>query len=191
MSRLMLYVDAAREFWREWVINYDFSHQRNAGFVAVRGMQGLTERTGLWAHRNYEAVLAQTRRLHQQVQAAPTQWGGCILLSVASLAVVLNRRGLASALTRRRLTRNPERAPRSAATLWYERLLRHMARQGLQKKPEQTPQEFVATIESPSVRRAAERFVASYERARFADSSEDAQQLPGLFEEARKNQTES
>lgn len=182
MNRLMLYVDAAREFWREWVINYDFSHQRNAGVAAVRGVQGLTERTGLWAHRKYGAVLARTRRLHRQVQAAPTQWGVGILLSIASLLLVLNRRALGSSLTRRRLTRTP----RSAATLWYERLLRHMARQGWQKKPEQTPQEFVATIESPSVRRAAERFVASYERARFADSSEDAQQLPGLFEEARK-----
>lgn len=182
MNRLMLYVDAAREFWREWVINYDFSHQRNAGVAAVRGVQGLTERTGLWAHRKYGAVLARTRRLHRQVQAAPTQWGVGILLSIASLVLVLNRRALGSSLTRRRLTRTP----RSAATLWYERLLRHMARQGWQKKPEQTPQEFVATIESPSVRRAAERFVASYERARFADSSEDAQQLPGLFEEARK-----
>ncbi|HZU45556.1 MAG TPA: DUF3488 and transglutaminase-like domain-containing protein, partial [Terriglobales bacterium] len=27
-NRFMLYVDAASEFWREWVVNYDFSHQR-------------------------------------------------------------------------------------------------------------------------------------------------------------------
>ena len=30
-SRLLLYVDAAASFWREWVVNYDSAHQRSLG----------------------------------------------------------------------------------------------------------------------------------------------------------------
>ena len=30
-SRLQLYLDAAASFWREWIINYDVSHQRTLG----------------------------------------------------------------------------------------------------------------------------------------------------------------
>ena len=27
-SKLQLYLDAANEFWRDWVVNYDYAHQR-------------------------------------------------------------------------------------------------------------------------------------------------------------------
>jgi len=30
-SRMQLYLDAAASFWREWIINYDASHQRALG----------------------------------------------------------------------------------------------------------------------------------------------------------------
>jgi len=35
VGRLQLYVDAAASFWREWIVNYDVSHQRSLGKTAA------------------------------------------------------------------------------------------------------------------------------------------------------------
>jgi len=69
-----------------------------------------------------------------------------------------------------------------AATIWYERVLRMLAKRGWQKSPAQTPAEFVAGLED-SVRGPVARFAEHYERARFGDSAEDAARLPGDYEE--------
>ena len=51
------------------------------------------------------------------------------------------------AIRRRRVAARPERSPRVAATIWYERVLRMLAKRGWQKLPAQTPAEFVAAFE--------------------------------------------
>jgi hypothetical protein len=62
-------------------------------------------------------------------------------------------------------------------------MTRSLKRRGMDKAPQQTPQEFARRIKTPSLRRSVETFTAHYERARFGDSEEDAEKLPELFEE--------
>ena len=54
--------------------------------------------------------------------------------------------------SRRRVAARPERSPRMAATIWYERMLRMLSKRGWQKLPTQTPAEFVAAFKDEKVR---------------------------------------
>ena len=87
------------------------------------------------------------------------------------------------AFRRARILKNPQQAPSSSASLWYARMLKTMARRGIRKTPEQTPEEFASTIPDPGVQRDVVVFTEHYERARFADSVEDAMRLPALYAE--------
>ena len=84
---------------------------------------------------------------------------------------------------RRRKARDPQQAPRTAASFWYLRMLKRMARRGFRKEAAQTPAEFAESIADPEVRDEVVTFTQHYERARFAESVEDAARLPELFEE--------
>jgi len=78
---------------------------------------------------------------------------------------------------------HPERSPEQAASLWYQRMARALARCGVEKTDGETPQEFVRKIENSRLRLPVAQFTTVYESARFGNSVEDARQLPRLFEE--------
>jgi hypothetical protein len=86
-------------------------------------------------------------------------------------------------LRRARQHRDPQRAPKSVASFWYLRMLKRLAHSGLRKSPSQTPEEFASSIADPQMREDVLVFTEHYERARFAESAEDAERLPELFEE--------
>jgi hypothetical protein len=62
-------------------------------------------------------------------------------------------------------------------------MTRATARRGWRKLPAQTPQEFVETIDEDGLRQCVDRFTRHYVRARFAQSTEDAERLPELYQE--------
>jgi hypothetical protein len=183
LSRMALYLDAMREMWREWVINYDFSHQ-------MRLSAELSTRTGnaqssfrLWLWQRYRQMVARIddgqRRLER---LTPTDMVVCCVLLFLLLAVPLTVKAWRSA-RRKSVSRNPKLAPRTAASFWYLRMLKIMARRGVRKEPAQTPAEFTSSIADLQMRTEVETFTHHYERARFAESVEDAQRLPELYEE--------
>ena len=182
-ARLALYVDAMASFWREWIISYDSSHQYTLGQVAVSGSRNLWVNTRTWVRKHYESMLQWARRSQDRVEQAPKRWilfGGAIALAFLLLA---NIGRIARSLHERWLTAHPERSPEQAASMWYERMARALARQGVKKSGAQTPQEFVRRIEDSRLREPVARFTDAYESARFGNSSEHAQRLPELFEE--------
>jgi transglutaminase-like putative cysteine protease len=182
-SRLFLYVDAAASFWREWVINYDVTHQRSLGEGAGQSSRRLYNDLRDWYSRTYQSLLNSARRTHQQITRSPGQWlGGSVAVS-GLLLVLLNIRQIVRAIANRRLRAHPDRAPRESATLWYERLLRRLARRGWRKSPGQTPQDFVAAIQEPALQKKVATFTRAYESARFGQSVEGARALPELFGE--------
>jgi len=107
------------------------------------------------------------------------------------LVALFNLRRLLRALRARNLRAHPERAPRESAALWYERLVRRMAKLGWRKSPSQTPADFVAAIQEPVLRKNVARFTRSYESARFGRSIDDAEALPKLFEEITACETQT
>ena len=182
-GRVMLYLDAAASFWREWVVSYDTSHQYVLGQSLMSGTRGFWERGRMWARLRYERLLDWARRSQRRVGRSPGRWFA-ISVALALVLVVLGNAGRITRMVRaRQLQAHPERSPNQAATMWYERMARYLALRGLQKPETQTAREFVRVIEDEHLRRRVGEFTDAYESARFGNSSEDAVRLPELYEE--------
>jgi transglutaminase-like putative cysteine protease len=175
-GRVMLYMDAAASFWREWVISYDSSHQNVLGQTAITG-------TRVSLERSYERLLRWVRQRERDAEISPTRSVGAIAAVALLLLLLANAGRIIRMIRTRRLRAHPERSPHHAAAMWYERMARHMARRGLQKSTSQTPQEFVHVIQDEQLRIRIGKFTEAYESARFGNSSDDARRLPELYEE--------
>ena len=182
-GRVMLYLDAAASFWREWVVSYDTSHQYVLGQSLITGTRGFWEQGRMWARLRYERLLNWARRSQRSVGHSPGRWF-TISLALALVLLVLGNAGRITRMIRmKQLQAHPERSPNQAATMWYERMARYLARRGMQKPETQTAQEFVRVIENERLRTRVGEFTDAYESARFGNSSDDALRLPELYEE--------
>ncbi len=182
-SRLQLYIDAAASFWREWIINYDAGHQRALSQDAAANSRHFFEDARNWVEAQHQALLQSARRAHRHFTHFPLRWlGGCIAFA-AALLILVNLRRLVSTLRARALRAHPERAPRQAAALWYDRMVGRLARMGWHKSPSQTPHDFVAAIQEATLQKKVASFTRAYESARFGQSVDDAQCLPDLFDD--------
>jgi hypothetical protein len=114
---------------------------------------------------------------------SPKRWtfGGICL--VVLLLAIINGKAAWALIARSRLAAHPERSPQKAASIWYERMTRSVARRGWRKLPTQTPSEFAKSIEDVKLQKAVANFTTRYEKARFGESPEDAQALPHLYDE--------
>src|SRR5439155_17588132 len=70
-DRMLLYLDAASEFWREWVVNYDFSHQQTLQENAIRDTRKTWTQWRDWAYARYKRLLTSARGLQTAVQNSP------------------------------------------------------------------------------------------------------------------------
>jgi transglutaminase-like putative cysteine protease len=179
-SRLALYVDALHEMWREWVVNYDFSHQARLGTEISAGANHLQGKVHTWYLGKYRQILRKVRNMR-----GSASFGNmtviCILAFVIMALPFMPRAW--RAFKRVKLLKHPGNTPRNSASLWYARMLRVMERRGIRKTPAQTPVEFASTIDDPAMQKSVVVFTEHYERARFAGSTEDAMKLPELYEE--------
>jgi hypothetical protein len=182
-SRSMLYLDAMASFWREWIINYDAGHQYSLSRQATRNSLAWFQRVRNWARQQHEGLLTAARRTQRTVSDSPLKWS----FEAGAMALVLllsaNARRFWRALRNRRLAARPEKSPSLAATIWYERMTRMLARKGWSKSPAQTPAEFLVCIKDNVLREPVAKFTQHYESARFGGSTEDAQRLPELYDE--------
>ena len=182
-SRMMLYWDAMQSFWREWIINFDTSHQQILGQGAVRNSRQWFEQARNWARQRYLALMAAARHIQKKTADSPVRWSIVGLIVSVPLLLLVNLRRLLLGLRSRRIAAHPEKAARLAASIWYERMTRVVERRGWRKSPAQTPAEFVTCIQDFSVRDSVARFTRHYEGARFGDCAQDAGRLPELFDE--------
>jgi hypothetical protein len=179
----MLYVDAMASFWREWVVNYDASHQRSLGEDALRGSRSILDRMRTWALVHYDQWLSQARRAQRKISTTPRRWTAFGIFLGVFLVLALKARALRSWYRDLKLKAHPESAPTLAAALWYQRTMRWLAKRGWRKTSAQTPNEFLLRIEDPGVRERVEAFTRAYQAARFGASPDEARRLPELYEE--------
>jgi protein-glutamine gamma-glutamyltransferase len=183
-TRYQLYLDAAREFWREWIVNYDIGHQQTLSLAAMRQTRSRASRLRAWSARQYNRLLDRARRLHRAATGNPLR----LFRAGFTLLVLLLLVGLPFAalhfLARWRAA-SPRISPRSAASVFYLRMVNHLARRGYPRAPSQTPSEFAASIHDPALREAVLRFTAAYQQARFGGSATEAATLPNLLEQLR------
>jgi protein-glutamine gamma-glutamyltransferase len=182
-GRIALYLDAAASFWQDWVISYDSAHQYVLGQAAIGETRGLWQRAHSWARSRYAAMLAWARQSQKRVEHAPGRWSFVGLGIFLLLLLALNVRPILQFVREHRLLRHPERSPELAATMWYERMTRSLARRGVTRPPAETPQAFAQRIQNERLRLPVTRFTEVYESARFGRSTDDAQRLPELCEE--------
>lgn len=186
-NRFLQYVDAASSFWREWVINYDATHQAALGQGAARNSRALFSNLHDWSSSQYSKLLSSARRLRRDAATMPYRWAGAGLLLTAFLLVLLNMARIVAFIRARFLYASPERAPQEVAALWYLRMTRRLAKRGWTKRPSDTPVAFVLQITDRKLRQSVDGFTRAYESARFGTSLEDARALSRLYEEIEAN----
>jgi lipid-A-disaccharide synthase-like uncharacterized protein len=187
-SRISMYADAMASFWREWIVNYDVVHQQALAVSAGSRSRYWFSVLRRWWHRQYELLMAAARRSGTEVAGSPLRWGLGGILTAALLLLAFRLPRLLLALEKFKLAARPQRSPRRAATMWYERMTESVARRGWRKSPTQTPDEFVARIDDARVRQRVAEFTRHYQSARFDDSVEDVLRLPELYEEISGSQ---
>ena len=164
-------------------MNYDVSHQHTLSRQATQSGLDWARRTQRWARHRYAAWLESARNAQRTASNSPVAWSIAGAAITFLLLLGANLKRLLRAFRRHRLAAHPEKSPRTAATIWYEKTLRLLARRGVSKSASQTPAEFLRSVPDDGVREALARFTDHYERARFSDSGQDAARLPELFEE--------
>lgn len=180
-GRLRLYVDAMNQFWHEWVVNYDFAHQRTlTASITTQSIQRGASLRDYFANL-YQRMLARARSAQRAFTQSPQRQSRWALFVVCFMLLLVLAPRTYKLLRAQQLARNPERAPEAAASLWYNRATNHLARYGWTKAPSQTPTEFARTIDHLAIRKTVEEFTEHYEQARFGNSAASAGQLPELF----------
>ena len=182
-SRLYLYLDAMHEFWHEWVVNYDSGHQTTLGMNSVRQGQSGIQHVRNWLQSLYDGSLKRADAMRGHFQHHVKQWAVWMAAGFTLLVVLTLGPKLFFLIRRMQLARRPRLEPHSAASIWYERVLKLLGKRGIRKLSTHTPQEFLKAMPNSPVRERVESFTFHYERARFGDSAEDAEKLPGLYRE--------
>lgn len=183
-TRSQLYLDAAREFWREWVVNYDVSHQQTLSVAGIRQTRHRVAELRHWLARLYHRLLESARQVHQAATHDP---GRLLRPGLILLTIVLCFALPIAAIHVRNLWRiaSPGASPCSAASIFYLRMIRRLARRGYSRLPSQTPSEFAASISDPGLRQAVLHFTSAYELARFGGSPLAEAHLPALLDVIR------
>ena len=183
-NRVCLYIDAMASFWREWVVNYDASHQKSLGEDAMQGSRSFLERIRGRAERWYARMVERARRRAAEVLRIAAALGrpgradvrfvvgGGQPAPVAALDAGAKPGGASGECAQP--GRGPV-VPANADVGWT-------AEDG-RKTEAQTPQEFLTRIEDPIMHERVENFTRAYEAARFGESPEEARRLPELYEE--------
>ena len=103
----------------------------------------------LWVERQYFRVVNMIGALQRRLEElSPRQMALCCMLLGLLLALPFAPKAWRS-IQRTRALRHPQRAPRTSASFWYQRMLKMMARRGVRKEPSQTAEEFASTIPDP------------------------------------------
>lgn len=184
-TRAQLYLDAAREFWREWVVNYDAAHQQNLSITSVRKTRSHIASFRRWARRKYERLLDSARHVHYVATRDPKRLlrpGVGLLAALLLIALPFAAISIRNHLRRASVLDSPG----SASAILYLRMTRRLARRGYHRAPTQTPSEFADSIADVELREAVLRFTAAYEHARFGASSSAAASLPSLLTQVRQ-----
>ncbi|MGC1373727.1 MAG: transglutaminase domain-containing protein, partial [Candidatus Sulfotelmatobacter sp.] len=182
-GRAALYLDAAASFWREWVVSYDSSHQYLLSRSVAIGTRTNLDRMRIKARLFYLRLLNWARKGQRGVGGMHAWWLGASVALAILLLMLANSARIFQSIHMRRLKAHPERSPEQAAAMWYERLIRHLARRGLQRSKSRTASELVTAIEDAGLQARVRQFSQAYESARFGNSAEDAKKLPDLLDE--------
>jgi hypothetical protein len=184
LGRLGMYMDWMQLTWSEWVIGYDFGHQVALAQNVQRGSRDVSESLRAWYARQQIRGRRWMKSWHNGLSLLipVVVLAFLMVLRFDALSAFLRRLWLAWQLRSKRAARlNPH-----LASKLYAELLRMLARRGLRREVSQTPFEFVAVVDSPSLAPAVREFTQLYTHARFGGAPCDATRLHQLLDQIRE-----
>jgi len=190
-SRLGLYWDWFELAWSEWVINYDFVHQVTLAQNLQRTSREWVESARDFFNRVHRKSVEKLRDWQAHAARAPVAAPVTLIsLGIVLLLLAGSARGRALLYTLAaswslHFSAAAELTPRRA-TLYYQQMLRLLERRGLRKRPEQTPQEFAASLPALELAARVEQLTRFYELARFGEHLTDSEQMSQLFTSIRQ-----
>jgi transglutaminase-like putative cysteine protease len=185
-SRLSMYWDWFQFTWGEWVINYDFSHQRMLGQAVHRSSQSWTDRVRDSYRRKRDALMHGLMGLDRRIEASPWFLPGALILLVMVLLALRGKWMIRYAFARWSLrARRAGNLTASLAALEYTEMLRLLEKRGWKKAASQTPLEFAAAIPSLDVSAPVARLTELYQSARFGSHPAPIEQMSSLLRAIR------
>jgi transglutaminase-like putative cysteine protease len=175
-GRAVLVLDAADQFWQDWVVGYDFERQLT---LAARMQESGRNFRFSWLN-DLSDTAAGIGAGVRTARAYAVQI--LILLAVVAVAVFYGPsllRKLRADLRVRRAQRGDAQA--SDATLLYERMLRILEHQGMQKPPWLTPAEFARVLPSSELAMLVEDLTGAYNEFRFGGRRDAAPRMVRLL----------
>jgi protein-glutamine gamma-glutamyltransferase len=187
LSRLGKYVDWFELSWAEWVINYDFGHQLQMAQIVQRNSRSWSDAARNW----FEHAQIRNRQRLKTLQIRHGMIG--LLLPLLLILVLLAMRYQLPGKVMRRLrlhwqlrARRPVRVDPLLASRLYGELLRLLERRGFARRPSQTPIEFAAELQRPSLAPVVREFTQIYAAARYGAVPCDTLRLRELLEQIRQ-----
>ena len=172
--RLSLYLDAAEQFWQDWVLSYDLDRQ----IVLASRMDQSARRVRFGWIGRAAARLVNTARA--SLGYAPWLAGAFAIAIVAVLWGPSLARWWSGRLRVRRLARGQGQS--SDATLLYRRMLGLLERRGIQKPPWLTPAEFARVLPSTELAMLVDDLTGAYNEFRFGGRREVAPRMVRLLD---------
>ena len=177
-ARLALFFDAAEQFWQNWVVSYDLERQ----VVLASRMDESARRLRFGWFNNAFGDFKKWFRDSARLSVAYAPWivvlAGLVILLVLYGPAILRWWG--GRLRTRRLARGEGVA--SDATLLYQRMLRLLAKRGIQKPPWLTPGEFARVLPASDVTGLVHDLTAFYNEFRFGGRTEVAPRMIQLLD---------
>ena len=184
LGRLILYMDAFRTFWEEWVVNYDFAHQTTLARQVEQTSRGVRNDSRQYFSDRYRNLLAALRaQLGKGTDANSKLFLIVGLLFALAASIVGGRPALQlfRGWKRRRRAGRGEARPEDA-TVVYMNLLKLMETKGFPKAPSQTAAEYVSALNHP-FRTPVKTFTGLYQESRWGGNSTSLGQMDTLFKE--------
>ncbi len=166
VSRFSMYMEAADDLWRDWVLSYDLTHQA----AAVAGFEAA-----------WRATVTSLSSSRARVWGAAETAGG-VVAGIALLWLLL-RFGIPAFGRRavRARIAGSRGSPGDAGRL-YEQLLGKLARRGFTRSAAETPMEFAEGLPAAE-RRLVEQFTGVYNAVRFGGDTAGMARLAALLRE--------
>src|SRR5215831_3253518 len=185
--RLGQYIDWMELSWREWVINYDLSHQLQLSRMMRQNSIDWTVSTrakfrGL-ENSGIRTLIAWQRSHGRLSLAVPIV--AVLLLVVLRYAWIRALFSWLSLIWHTKLSPAQRHHPQLASRLYVE-LLRVLARRGFTRSEAETPREFADSLAfHPLLAPAVREFTDLYAQARFGGAACDAFRLRALLDQIR------
>jgi transglutaminase-like putative cysteine protease len=173
-SKASLLFDAADQFWRDWVLTYDFDHQ-----VALAARMQSAGRG--WSFSGTLFDLGESAAWMEKHTVGLI--GGAASLGVVVMVAIYGPSWWVWWNRRRRLQRAQRGDARASdATVLYERMLMLLERRGFQKPSWLTPQEFAGVLPPSELALLVRDLTAAYNQVRFGGRSDAAPRMAQLLQ---------